>query len=258
MVRRLITLCVVSICIPCVIGCVSCTNEDLHNNSELFQTEEGIPSDRQLIQSQLERRPPGYSSIEILDRQGDGTPENPRVLTIQVTMNSYPNSVVCEGELVFFYNDPSYLEIEWYTLEGVGHSLLVQWASQSLKYWGPQEEMVSLLLKRWIDNGLIELDDIMSESVRLQVKSWIEDPASEPAYNYDAGLFDTTQIQTYDLAPELPDDQKVPIYILLSDEYIVEIYLVDEAVYHDCNPGDELPWGTLLPSPVPRPAEGNS
>lgn len=245
MARILITLCVVSICISCLIGCASCGIG-------------GVPTDNQLIETEFGRWSPGYSSIEILDRKGDGTADNPRILTIQATINSYPDSVVCEGELVFFHSDPSYLDMRWYTLEGVGHALLVQWASQSLKDSFPQREPVSLVLKCWVDNGLIELDDIVDEFVRQQVESWIENPASQPNYNYNAGLFDTNQIRTFDLAPELSDDQKVPIYILLSDDDIVEMYLVDKAKYYEYKMGKELPWGTRLSNPIPRPVKESS
>ncbi len=235
----------------------ACAVKPPPSSPALFPTD----SDNELIQSEFKRWSPGYSSIKVLNREGDGTGANPRVLTIQATINSYPDSVVCEGELVFFHSDPSYLKMGWYTLEGIGHALLVQWASSRLKDSARsapspyQPELVSLLLKRWIDSGLIKLDDIKNRRIHDRVKSWVENLGSEPTYDYkDAGLFDTSQVQTYDLAPELQDDQKVPIYILLSDG-VVELYLVDKAARHEYKRGAELPSGVLLPNPIPKPVK---
>ncbi len=237
--RSLAVLCVLSISIICLAGCIT-------------------PSDNALIKTEFDRWSPGYSSIEVLRRQGEGTPSNPRILTIQATINSYPHDVVCEGELVFFHSDPSYLQMRWYTLEGIGHAYFVQLGSTMLKrtvrYVPGRHELLSLLLKRWVENDLINLDDIESRQTRDIVKSWIENPAGQPIYEYrDAGLFDTRQIKTYDLAPELPDDQKVPIHILL-DNGLVELYFVNKATYWEYELGEELPNGIILPNPIPKPA----
>jgi len=215
------------------------------------------PSNNELINEQFDRYSPGYSSIKILDKKGD----NPKILAIQATMNSLPNDITFEGELYFLLSDPSFLEMRWYTLEAVGHALLVQWASQMLKhpsYTPSPESPVALLIKRWIDEGLIMLDDVKNREVHDEVKSWIDSPGSQPEYQYkNAGLFDTSQIKISDLAPDLMDDQKSSIYVLLSNGN-VDLYMVDKTKRYDYSPGKGLPDGIILPNPIPRPVESTN
>jgi hypothetical protein len=212
-------------------------------------------SDDAIINGAFEPEYPGYSDIKVLNRAGENTGISPRVLTLQVTIESYPDSVVCEGELVHFRGDPSYREMRWYSLESIGHWLLVEEARYHLKYavYPYRSEPVALLLKRWIEKGFIKLDDITNPGMRRQV-DYFMDPANVPTHFNNAGLFDTTNMQTYDLAPELPDNEKVPIYILRNDG-IVELYLVDKATQHEKS--TELSQkGMLLPTPIPKPSEG--
>jgi hypothetical protein len=210
--------------------------------------------DNLLITGEFDRWSPGYSDIKILSRKGDSTSNNPRILTIQTTINSYPKSVVCEGELVFFKSDPSYRQMRWYDLESIGHALLVQWGSQALDPRFPIEaELVELLIKRWVENDLVKLDSIKNKQIYDKVKSWIDNPASMPTYSYrNAGVFDTSKIQTYDLSPDLSTDLKVPIYLLKPDG-TVELYLVDKSKrYGDTTINQLSQKGQLLPTPINR------
>jgi hypothetical protein len=216
----------------------------------------GGVSDKDLINKMSDPQYPGYSDIKVLKRAGEGTGISPRVLTLQVTMESYPDSVVCEGELVYFHSDPSYREMRWYTLEGIGHWLLVEEARYQLKYDGYPywPEPVALVLKRWIEKGFINIDDITNPGMRRQI-DYFMDPADVPTHFNNAGLFDTTSMQTYDLAPELPDSEKTPVYILRYDNGIVELYLVAKGTWHE-KTTELRQKGMLLPTPIPKPEEG--
>jgi len=213
-------------------------------------------SDEALIKGEFDLEYPGYSDIKVLNRAGEGTGISPMILTLQVTMESYPDSVVCEGELFYFHSDPSYREMRWYTLEAIGHWLLVEKARYHLKYavypydW---PEPVALLLKRWIEKGFINIDDITNPGMRRQI-DYFMDPANVPTHFNNAGLFDTTNMQTYDLAPELPDSEKTPVYLLRNDG-IVELYLVAKGTWYEKS--EELRQkGMILPTPIPKPEEG--
>jgi len=54
---------------------------------------------------------PGYSSIEILKRTEDGAASNPRILTVQVVLESYADAVTCQGEITQFQADSSYINL---------------------------------------------------------------------------------------------------------------------------------------------------
>jgi hypothetical protein len=145
--------------------------------------------------------------------------------------------------------------MRWYTLEAFGHCSLVQQARYELKGPGGTQwpEPVALLLKRWIEKGFINIDDIATPGMRRQV-DYFMDPANVPTHFNNAGLFDTTNMQTYDLAPELPDSEKTPVYLLRNDG-IVESYLIAKGTWHEKT--EELRQkGMLLPTPIPKPEEG--
>jgi hypothetical protein len=73
-------------------------------------------SDSELVQMMFPSPSPGYSNIKILNQEGDNTGSHPRILTLQVTMDVYPKPVICEGQIIHFRGDPSYIDFRWFTL----------------------------------------------------------------------------------------------------------------------------------------------
>jgi hypothetical protein len=269
--KILIALFILTFSIIGTIGCngkilpppeVPAKEEALPDNKTHFN-EELLLQDERFINSMYNRedRPkyPGYSLIEVLNREGEGTGINPRILTIRVTLESYPTDIVCEGEFYYFRGDPAFARTDWYSLEGVIHKRMVNLARHYLRYTsGPvtcQNKLVLLVLKRWIDEGLIELHDIKDARVIKAVKDLMENPVDLPNSLTDTGLVNTSEIQTYDLVPELPDNEKTPVYVLRSNG-ILELYLKDPSIeIREVLKLQSDACDFILANPIPKPSE---
>jgi hypothetical protein len=210
-------------------------------------------SDSELVKKIFSSPSPGYSNIKILNQEGDNTGSHPRVLTLQVTLDVYPTPVICEGQITHFIGDPGYLDYRWFTLESAGLNTFIGWARGSLakSYHEPipfLTEHVSILLKHWIDERLIKLDDIQIPEIRNQVNGFITNPNSIPIGLSNIDLFYPLHIQTHDLAPDLPANKKQPTYVLHKDGTI-DLYLTNDPYFYLHLPSA----GYILPSPISTP-----
>jgi len=192
-------------------------------------------SDDQMIRERFDPKLPGYSEIEILERKGERDVSNPRLLTIEVVMESYPESVVCRGEISYFRSDPSFLDVRWHDLECIGQYMLIQGARYYLRHSeaGPaphcHAENIALVLTRWVEEDWIELSDIQDTKIRSRVNQLLQDISSLPTDFPSASLFQVPQLQVHDLAPELPEEEKVQVYVLRCDGTL-ELFLMKSRV----------------------------
>jgi len=179
-------------------------------------------SDKQIIKQQFEPEFPGYSAIEVFQRSGKGTSRaDPKILKIEVVMESYDGAVTCQGEIRYFRADPSYYGLGWYDWVCVNHWLLVEYAREALQSGaGPplcpaQVEGTALVLRRWVTNGWIDVNQIQRFEVRTQVVHLLD--ADVTATSESDPFFDVSEAQVYDLVPELPEAEKLPTYVLRCD-----------------------------------------
>ncbi len=215
-------------------------------------------SDTQILKEQFEPKFPGYSAIRVLERRGERTISNPRVLTIEVVMESYSEPVTCQGEIRYFKGDPSNQWLGWYDWMCIGHWMLVEDARSAL-FWdwnqGPtlcdtRIEDTALVLKRWIENSWVEVDQIRHLGIRARVVYLIENNVS--VTNKPSALFDVSEANVYDLAPELSEDEKVPTYVLRCDGTLDLILRGGPRWWEQ--PLDLRIGDRVIPLPVQRPA----
>jgi hypothetical protein len=156
-------------------------------------------SDQELVESAFSEDNPGYVNIEIISSQGEGIRRIPRTLEVVVQMESYPQTVTCQGEVFFIMGDPSAVNVRWRTLECAGHHHYIELAQavqhNGFEYSECHDEKISLLLARWVKLGLIGIDDLIYPEVNDAVAPLAANPdllTLQPAL--DAGLFDTANI----------------------------------------------------------------
>ncbi|MCX7681843.1 MAG: hypothetical protein N2508_07765 [Anaerolineae bacterium] len=213
-------------------------------------------SDDQVLRALFGPKFPGYSAIRILERRGERTVEHPRVLVVEVVMENYSGQVTCQGEANYIKGDPSFLSFGWYDWACTGHSMLVAGARQALFEDTDQSpahcdvyiEDIALVLKRWVESGWIDIDQIRTPSVRARVSYLIEHdvPTHKPAM-----LFDVSTARVHDLAPELPAGEKLSIYVLRCNGSL-DVFLTGPKWW-----GQPLGLGIgdiILPTPVKRPS----
>ncbi len=188
-----------------------------------------MPSNKYLIGKVLDQSLPGYTKIDVLDRRGAGNIKDPLILTLAVALDSYPDAVMCQGQITYFFGDPYYLEFQWSDLECTGQDWLIQRA----RYWlqkrdGPewkqcQVERVAFILKHWVEKELITLDDIHNTEIRTMAGNLLQQ-------NTDGSEFFSVPIvklaHVYDLVPDWPEDKKVPTYHLHCNGD-VDLYLAE-------------------------------
>lgn len=215
-------------------------------------------SDSQILKKQFEPEFPGYSAIRVLERKGEGTVSNPRVLTIEVVMESYSGPVTCQGEIGYFKGDPSNQWLSWYEWECIGHWMLVQDARSALFWdWGQgptlcdtRIEDTALILKRWVENGWVEIDQIRHPEIRARVAYLVE--SNIPVTDKPSALFDVSKANVYDLVPESSEDEKVPTYVLRCDGRL-DLILRGGSRWWE-QPLDLRGGDRVIPFPVQRPA----
>jgi hypothetical protein len=133
---------------------------------------------------------PGYSSATVLRKEESWTGTTTRykqtIVYFRVTIDGYPDSIKCEGELIYTWENsihpghPSFSHgVKWYTKEGKEQSVLVDIARTALmepippQYTFHISDTEILVLKRWIEMGKIKLGDITYPDVRIKVKNKI-------------------------------------------------------------------------------------
>lgn len=136
-----------------------------------------LPNDKRLIDDEFHTDLPGFSNIKVLKKQAlPGAGQVSRVLTLRVTIDSYPDSVICEGDLTFYWGDPAELYMKWQTQQGTQQAALVSQARRALdSRWGRPPEFADsevFLLNRWMNMGRIKLDDILYEDVRNKISTF--------------------------------------------------------------------------------------
>jgi hypothetical protein len=208
-------------------------------------------SDNQLIKSSFMSKLPGYSSIKVIKRIGEGTVENPRVLIIEVALESYDDPLTCRGEIRYIRGDPSFRDLRWYDWTCISHWNLLEIAWDVLLYdEGPtfcqtQIEDVALVLEHWVEKGCVNIDQIRRSEVREQVDYLLKNniPPSKPAE-----LIDISKAHVIDLSPGSANEKKVPTYVIRCDGSLDLILRGGPGWWNqslDLHIGD-----TVLPAPI--------
>ncbi|WP_322507053.1 hypothetical protein [Anaerolinea sp.] len=209
-----------------------------------------MPSDSELISEYFNQALPGYTSITILDQQGKGRGDDPRLLTLQVVMDTGSKPTSCEGKLKMFISDPSYFSFTWNTLDCVGQNLLIRWAQHAIEseqnYDCHREEIASLLAY-WVQNEKLAMDQITDWNLHSVVERIRKDNKVLPD---QITLLNPSQIRVKDLDPFMPNDQKRTKYILKCDGTI-DLYLAKE--YFTFNQITTGIGDTYLDSPLEIP-----
>jgi hypothetical protein len=211
-------------------------------------------SDAELIEHLFSSDEPGFSSVEILSSEGEGKRRIPRRLEILVQMESYPQTVSCQGEIFLAMGDPMILNVRWRTLQCAGQHRYIELARIALDngfdYSKCHDEKITLLLARWVKAGMIGMDDVIFPAVKDAVTPLIANPDLLKLQEaQDAGLFDTSQIRLReDVQSEDGAGQRSSI--VLRCDGSVELFRVDPGLIHsytDIPPGDYLMPETLEP-----------
>jgi len=209
-------------------------------------------SDRQIVKAQFDSELPGYSSVKILKSVGTGKNiADPKVLNLEVVMESYAGPVTCQGKIRYFQADPSFRELGWYDWTCINHWVLIEDARKALRLSaGPAPcqahiETTALILKRWMEKGWVEADHIPTDAMRMQVMRLLD---TDTAMAVPGRLFNISEAEVYDLVPELPEAEKAPTYVLRCDG-MLELFLRDDSKQWDSS--FNLQTGDiLLPTPV--------
>lgn len=209
-----------------------------------------MPSDSELIGEYFNQELPGYSSITVLDQQGTGSGDDPRLLTLRVVMDTGSKPTSCEGRLKFFISDPSYFNYAWNTLECEGQNFLIRMAQRALESelnFACHQEKIASLLTYWVQREKISIDKIANQNLRASVKNSVEENQQVADQIH---LLDLSQMTTKDFDPSLPDEQKIVQYVLRCDGSIDQ-YLAKEniTIYSQVTLTD----GTYLEPPLDRP-----
>lgn len=188
-------------------------------------------SDQEIVGSAFSEDNPGYANIEIISSQGEGIRRIPRTLEVVVQMESYPQTVTCEGEVFFIMGDPSAINVRWRTLQCAGQHRYVELAQITLntgfEYSACHAEKISLLLARWVKLGLIGMDDVVFPAVNGAVAPLAANPdllTLQPAL--DAGLFDTSNIIVRTDVKSENESSQGPSIVLRCDGS-AEFYRID-------------------------------
>ncbi len=212
-------------------------------------------SDGELVRRYFDPQLPGYSDIEIIAARGAHRVDNPRFVVVEATLESYPEPVTCRAQIRYVRGDPSITWIGWDSWECVGHQLLVWRAREALSSGMSREpcrtviEDAALVLYRWVAEGWIAVDEIRYSPVRKEVERLLG--GEVPLPSEPATLFDVAEVQIHDLSPELPEEEKVPTYVLRCDGTL-ELYFRGGPRWWDKRI-EYGPHDTTLSTPVPGP-----
>lgn len=214
------------------------------------------PTDKMLIKETLRPDLPGYSRIRVLE--GSNRYATERGIALEVLLESYTGPVHCWGEIYYRHGDPSVHALRWYDWACIGHWIVVEHARGALEHdygsfpynfpFCSREVFTAFTLERWVVEGWIRIDQIlwpeMREKVRqVMVMSWAPPPSP----------FDVSTARIYDLAPDLPEEEKVPTYIWRCDGTIDLIWRGGPRWWEQ--PVDRNPGDIELPLPVENSAD---
>jgi hypothetical protein len=177
--------------------------------------------DMYVINLHFDTELPGYSKIEILKREGRESLSDPRVLTLQFTMEVFPGPIIAEAQLSYAERNPTISKLEWFSLEGAAYDTLVSTVQDCLETRAGSPnyfyDKLAFVLKYWVDKKLIKLDDIGDTEARKQVDNLINTWDTIPYEIKNTPLIDVTQRYKYDLHPEVPENEKYIAYGLRAD-----------------------------------------
>ena len=211
-------------------------------------------SDAQLIEQLFSSDRPGFSRVEILSSEGEGNRRIPRRVEISVQMESYPQTVSCQGEIFLAMGDPMMVNVRWRTLQCAGQHRYIELArivlQNGFEYSKCHNEKVTLLLARWVKTGMLGMQDVIFPAVKEAVAPLIANPDLLKLQEaQDAGLFDTSRIRLReDVVSENGAGQRSSI--VLRCDGSVELFRIDPGLinnYTDIPPGDYLMPDTLEP-----------
>ena len=185
-------------------------------------------TDQDLIEILFETDFPGYSQFEVLSSEGEGIRRIPRQMQIAVTVEAYPEPMICGGEVYYAMGDPMALNVQWHTIECVGQMVLMQMArsamSSGLNLDACHSETINNLLAFWISKGIIQPNEILSPELRqILVALAADKELMELIPVLDAGLFDTQNVVAHQVVGE--GESSEPAYVLRCDGR-VDVYLV--------------------------------
>jgi hypothetical protein len=190
-----------------------------------------IPKDKQIVSAQFDQKLPGYSHIEILEASGSGRYSDPRLINVRAMIESGEKSIACKGKAYYYPGDPGGRGFMWETLECEGLSELIWMTQSSISssydptiVWYPPylscfKNQIASVLYYWVKQGKTTLDAIGWP----EIKSIVEDMlAGKVEVNSQIVLFDPSEKEVIDLAPQTPADQKVKQYYLRCDGILRE------------------------------------
>lgn len=212
-------------------------------------------SDEDLVSMLFDPQRPGYGEVQVLSAEGEGWRRIPRVLQVEVELESYPRTVTCAGEILWREGDPMFLGITWQTLECAGHNRYIELAQEALRSGGLEGAechtgRIAHLLARWLDLGLIDLDDLPWPETRARLTELAADPdLLTRLAPYDGGLFDTGQlVLREDVVPDRPPYNETSFVVRCDGTF--EAFPVSPGQvrgYVDLQRGDDLLPMTLEP-----------
>jgi hypothetical protein len=149
-------------------------------------------------------------------------------MQIAVTVEAYPEPMLCGGEVYYDMGDPMALNVQWHTIECVGQMVLMQMArstmTSGLDLNACHSETINNLLTFWISKGIIQPSDILSLELReTLVELAADEKRMEMLPILDAGLFDTKDVIVHQVVAE--GEPSEPAYVLRCDGR-VDVYLV--------------------------------
>ena len=185
-------------------------------------------SDQDLLEILFDTDFPGYSKFEVLQSEGEGPRRIPRQMQIAVTIEAYPEPLVCGGEVYYDIGDPMALNVQWHTIECVGQMILMERArstmNSGLDLDTCHSDTINNLLVYWIREEIIKPKDILSPELREIILDLARDDLNISSIQpYNAGLFDTADAVIHQVVGEGEPNQ--PAYVLRCDG-TVDVYLV--------------------------------
>jgi len=136
-------------------------------------------TDHELINHEFTPHLPGFSDIRVLQREehdGGFT----KVLTITVSIDGYPDKVVCQGVIYYKHGDPTLLATKWADKSCEEKYFLARKAQymldpRSAEYpLSEQDHILAHLLAAWIKQGKIKPSDIKHPEMRALVTRLLE------------------------------------------------------------------------------------
>ncbi len=114
------------------------------------------------------------------------TSSNPRVLVVEVVLESYTGPVTCLGEIHYFLGNPSFSELRWYDWDCIGHNIIIRRARQALSSnndpdYACHTQGIALVLQHWVKRYRLDINQIPNPEVRTRVNQLLAQDDSSAA-----------------------------------------------------------------------------